>query len=221
MSAKRRSCSGIGRLVALLAFAWTVAAAAQSMSFESCGEAGSTSVVGIADLSLPVVARAEREAADPVVRYNPALLPRLSPLARTFLFAHECARHILRQALGGPRGHAQAASADCWAIGALRAVGELRQPAELARLGAELAFSEDEWRVVTGPPRNFDLAACRDGSLRLPRPDAASAETLSRDRCIHGCGDRLWHCQRKCTSASCDGRCEEAFARCESSCAAP
>lgn len=194
------------------------AAQAQTVQFESCGEAGGASVAGQADESLPVVARAERAAGVPLVRYNPRLLPGLGLRARLFLFAHECARHVLGEPLDGRREHGAARRADCWALAALQAAGQVAGPADVTRLDAELALSEGDWARVTGPVRDFRFDGCRAGALRLPSAGPAAAAQQVLDRCIHACGDRLWQCQNRCTNGGCRSACEAEFGRCEAAC---
>ncbi len=209
--------AGVGlALVAMLW--WAVALGAQAASFESCGEAGGRSIAGVADETLAVVAQAALAGGEPVVRYNPRLLPGLSPRARLFLFAEACARHVLGQELEGRRTHDAARRADCWALSALKAAGQISSADDASRLSAELDLSEDDWRRIAGPPRSFRFDQCRDGVFRLPDSAAPGEAQRALDRCTHRCGDRLWQCQQRCRGESCTAHCEAQFERCEGGC---
>jgi hypothetical protein len=209
------------RAIALAALLPLGRIAAQNDTYEGCVDARGDAVASTRDDLLPAVALASIEGGKRTVRYNPAVLPRLTPRARFFFYAHECARHALDQPMGAARTLARAQRADCWALATLQRSGAL-DASELAlqELASELNFSEAEWRSLPGPPRTFDLAACSTrGVLRLPNGAPPSDAQVSADRCVQICGDRLWQCQTHCRDSACRGQCESTYDGCEAGCA--
>lgn len=185
--------------------------------FESCVDARGRLLKAVSDPQLPVLVRA---AGDRSLRYNPDLLPRLSQGARFFLYAQECARVGLTDT-GASLAAERARTADCKAVEALLASGAV-QRRELPALQAELSFSPEEWSLLGGPPRDFDLGRCqsrRGNVLAIPR-GAPRAEQSAWNDCIRACGDRLWACQkRSCGGADCPV-CQGAYQSCQVACAA-
>jgi hypothetical protein len=150
-----------------------------------------------------------------VIRYNPTLLPRLKPATRLFLFAHECARLSLGS---GGAGEAKARQADCLGLATLLQAGLLKRE-ELADVQGDLGFTAEEWALLPGPPRSFDLAACPvRGVVRLPSAATPNARQSGWNACVHGCGDRLYHCGKNCRGDACESRCQEPYRQCVAAC---
>ena len=192
----------------------------RAQTFDGCVDAHGRAVPSIADDLLPGVAQATMEDGHAVLRYSTAALPHLSPMARMFFFAHECARLTLGHSIAAVRSADTARQADCWALVALQRSNLLAGEAALRDLQSELQFTDAEWRLLPGPKRAFHLDACTlRGALRMPGSGPPSEAQLRADRCVHACGDRLWQCQIRCPDAGCRGRCESAFGRCEADCA--
>lgn len=207
-------------LLAVMTVLLAAGARAQGVTYDGCVDAQGQSVESIADPSMSVVALAGVESGRPVIRHNAAVLPQLTPQARLFFFAHECARHALAQPLDKAPALDDAQRADCWAIGALRASQTFADDHAERALEAELNLSDEAWPSLTGPPRTFNFAACVSrGVLRLPGQASPSEEQLRADRCVQLCGDRLWQCQNRCRDDACRAPCEAAFDRCEAACA--
>lgn len=187
--------------------------------FDGCVDARGRLVVTTVDYDLPLLALAAMEKGRAVVRYNPAQLPGLAPRARLFFFAHECARLAAGQTLA-ERSIGRARQADCQALATLQRSGELTAGEAARALEAELAVGEADWAVLPGPARAVDLAACArpPGALRLPDSAPPSTAQSRLNRCVQGCGDRLWQCQNRCRDESCRGQCLAAYGSCESAC---
>lgn len=204
---------------------WAVlagAGAAPETAGEGCIDARGHPVVELEDPLLPVLARAGREGGATVLRVNPNVMTDAAPRARLFFLAHECARLALGQPLDGPRAAEPSRRADCWALTALRAAGHLDAPGSRQALKEELGLTAEQWRRVAGGQREIDLDACPEqGVLRLPLDAAPSAAGRDSNRCIHGCGDRLWQCQQSCAGPECRNRCETAFYACQAGCPLP
>ncbi|MCC4117478.1 hypothetical protein LLG90_19155 [Aromatoleum toluclasticum] len=199
----------LGAVLALLG-AGGGAQAQEQMIYLGCTDAQGRAVAAVSDPALERVV-ASRAGAAPEIRYNEAILPRLTPESRLFLFAHECARHNLGLPLGGGRTEAEARRADCHGLETLSRSG-LLDAARIDALERELQFSAEEWERVPGPPRTFALRACATQSAvehLLTRPKRAKPEW---NACIRGCGARLWVC------APHNVACEDAYERCVSLC---
>ena len=205
-------------LLAALALLVCGHSAVRAQTIEGCVDADGAPVTSTEDDALPNPALATTDAGRPVLRYNPAALPRLSPQARTFFYAHECARI----ALGVPAGERTAEAArraDCQAVAILHESKLLAGDEAVARLESELRFSDAEWKSIPGPRRDFRLTDCTArGVLRLPGTAPPSEARLRHDRCVQVCGDRLWQCQNSCRDPGCRAGCESGFDRCESAC---
>jgi len=205
---------------------WVIAALAVTEScvagevatFDSCTDVNGRTVAAEIDYAQSKLVRTSLDAGQPTIRYNPALLPGLPPAARQFFYAHECARHALGDAAKADPPLARVRQADCVGLAALLASGLLTR-AEVADLQAQLVFSADEWDRLPGPPRSFDLTACRArGVLKLPVPTAPSARQTDWNTCVRACADRLWICQKSCRGDACDNVCPENHRQCEAAC---
>jgi hypothetical protein len=204
-----------------LAIAAAGGALAQAERNEGCIDGKGRSVREVDDPLLPVIVRAGRDGGEPVLRVNTAIMAGLAPRTRLFFHAYECARHVLGQRLDTVPLPDWARRADCWALAVLRASGELDVPGAQQALQADLAFPAEQWKQLPGPQREIDLAGCRErGVLRLPLDAAPSPAQQDSNRCTHGCGDRLWQCQKSCPQAACRRQCEIAFEGCVSRCPA-
>jgi hypothetical protein len=195
-----------------------LAGAAEPLIFDSCLDARGQTVAAVADPELPVLVRGDSVQGQPVLRYNPDLLPRLDQPTRLFFYAHQCARLGL-PASDQANGAASAHQADCLGLGALLASTLLRR-ADLPTLQAALVFSDAEWALLPGPPRSFDLASCPvsdRGVLRLPVATMPSAQQIAWNNCTRACGDRLWQCQKQCGHADC-ASCQSPFNTCRNAC---
>lgn len=206
------------RLIALLAalIFSAVAASEESPTFESCTDAHGQRVPVQADTSQAVLVRTDFTGPRPAIRYNPEILPDLPIKVRLFFYAHQCAR----VGLGGPTDTLAAArQADCIGLNTLLDSGALRY-GTLPALQAGLEFSEEEWRLLPGPRRSFDLSQCpreTRGRLRLPPGDAPTATQAEWDTCVRQCADSLWTCQKACGSKGC-ASCQEGYERCRAGC---
>ncbi|WP_018991887.1 hypothetical protein [Aromatoleum toluclasticum] len=184
--------------------------AQEHTSYHGCTDAAGRAVAAVSDPALDQVV-ASLSGAAPAIRYNEALLPRLTPESRLFLFAHECARHNLGLPLDGKRTEGDARRADCHGLESLLRSGLLEE-ARIDALERELQFSAEEWERVPGPPRTFALRTCAAQSAvehLLTRPARAKPEW---NACVRGCGARLWAC------APHNVACEDAYDRCVSLC---
>lgn len=207
-----------GRLMALLAALLLPAAAIgeEAPIFESCTDARGQRVPVQPDNALTTLIRTDHGGPRPIIRYNPEVLPELPVKVRLFFYAHQCARVGLGSATDSL---AEARRADCIGLNALLDSGVVRYGA-LPALQAGLDFSEDEWRLLPGPKRTFDLSQCpreTRGRLRLPPGDAPSAGQAEWDTCVRQCADSLWQCQKACGSKAC-ASCQEGYNRCRSGC---
>lgn len=195
--------------------------AGEVATFDSCTDVNGRTVAAEIDYTQPQLVRTSIDGGQPTIRYNPALLPGLPPAARQFFYAHECARHALGDAARADPPLARARRADCVGLAALLASGLLTR-GEIAGLQSQLVFSNDEWERLPGPPRSFDLAACRSaGVLKLPAPAAPSPRQTGWNACVRACADRLWTCQKGCGGDGCDNLCVENHRHCEAACGPP
>jgi len=187
------------------------AAMAVGITYDGCTDYRGRTVQSVQDLSLPAVAQSVKDMGGAVIRYNPTVLPRLSDKTRLFLYAQVCAALNLGYPAGSALTLAQARRADCWGVTTLTRSGLLAGAEDLAAIQTELVFSGEEWALLSGPPRDFDLGACRVGALRMP--DGRTAPGNERwDACVHRCGDRLYRCGR---SDACMSVFQQCTARCD------
>ena len=204
--------------VAAICFLSFLAAAAEPLIFNSCLDAQGRQVTAVADSEQAMLVRSDSQQGQPLIRYNPDVLPWLGSASRLFFYAHQCARLGL-PAADPERTADSARQADCLGLGALLG-GKLLRPEDVPALQAALTFSDAEWDLLPGPPRSFDLASCRvtpSGVLQLPLARQPSVRQAAWNNCIHACGDKLWICQKHCSRADC-GNCLSAFSLCKSGC---
>lgn len=189
--------------------------------FDGCLDARGKPLAAIVDDALPQVALAAQSGGRIELRHNPARLPELSQRARMFYFAHECARIALGHPLA-ERSVERARQADCWALATLERSGEMAAPEARRELETELMVEDAQWAAIPGPRRVIDLAACSvRGGLRLPSSAPPNDAQMRVDRCVQGCGDRLWQCQNRCDGEACRGRCLSGYGACEKACGNP
>ncbi len=182
----------------------------EAVDLVTCTEESGRQVPGEADETLKVLVKPSLKGGKRVILYNPDLMPGLSAMARQFFYAQACAR----VALDGRAGSARAA--DCAAAEMLRAGGFLGEGGDpMARLKAELAFSDETWAQLPGPRRSFDFDKCSPaGGLRLPEVKPATPQQREWDGCVRQCGDGLYRCAGKGTGAGC----QETYDRCHAAC---
>lgn len=193
-----------------------IALSEESPIFESCTDARGQRILVQTDTTQTVLVRTDLAGPRPVIRYNPETLPDLPIKVRLFFYAHQCARTGLGSATDTV---ADARRADCIGLNTLLDSGPLRYGA-LPALQAGLEFSDDEWRLLPGPRRSFDLSQCpreTRGRLRLPPGDAPSASQSEWDTCLRQCADSLWTCQKACGGKGC-ASCQEGYERCRGGC---
>jgi hypothetical protein len=194
------------------------AQAADVTTFESCVDANGKTLPAVVDNEQAVLVRTVVDQGQATIRYNPAVLPRLTFAARLFLYSHQCAR----QGLGHPTkpiSVAQARQADCIGLNTL-ITSDMMKRENLPALQAELSFSNAEWELLPGPVRTFDLANCRQtkgNALRLPPDTAPSEKQVGWNNCARACADRLWTCQKRSGGGESEG-CMEAYRQCKSAC---
>lgn len=202
-------------LAAMLACSASFAADTTSFSFNGCTDAAGQAVATKADPALDWIAQARLdENGTAVIRYNPGVRPDLLPEARLFVFAHECARIALGQALSAQRSFEEIRAADCWALGTLERSKVIRNPATLEAVEMELATSSDVWQLIPQTTHELYLAACprsagSRGKLALPKE--AGSHPDQWNACVQSCGAKLYSCGR---AASCMSRYEACTAAC-------
>lgn len=186
---------------------------AATITFDSCRDAKGHSVAVQADSGIKDLVSSGLDAANqPVIRYNPQVLPQLLPESRYFLFAHECARHYLGMALGSERTLAQARRADCEALAALRRSGLVEGAGAVDAIEEDLAAVSD-WSVLPAPQRKLALGECKAasetrGATALPR---APARSEAWSKCVQSCGAKLYSCGRAAS-------CQSAYDACSKTC---
>lgn len=204
-------------LVLFLALQAGATSAQGVMTFDGCVDSRGQQVRSILDETLDVTFDTRLEDGRAVIRYNPAVLPRLGAQTRMFLFAYECARLNLGMAPEAPRMLADARRADCWAVTTLLRAGHLSQ-SDIETVQDQLSFSLDEWMLVPEPPRGFDLQACYRESAARPSLLHPAASQNDWNTCTRRCGDTLFACQRRvCGGGECDP-CMPAYRECVAEC---
>jgi hypothetical protein len=194
----------------LLMLAWPVMA--QNMGFDGCTDAKGNAVAALADDKLQAVAQYGVADGQPVIRYNPQLLPRLLLETRLFVYAHECGRQYLGFPPTGERTAIQARQADCWAYSSLKR-SVLSTAPVLAAVEDDLNMVAEDWAVLPGPAREVKLASCgaapvaTKGGLALPTGPARD----KWDTCQQACGAKLYSCGRS-------AGCEATFNQCSAAC---
>jgi hypothetical protein len=208
----------IAMLAAALGLFSAAVAAAVTTTFESCSDTAGNAVAVVADETSAKIVASDGDDSGPTIRYNPTLLPRLKPLTRLFFFAHECARHAMGDIAKPTHSVARARQADCLGLATLLKEGLIRRE-QLSDLQADLEFSETEWALLPGLPRQFNLDACpAEGVVRLPAQALPVEVRTPWNACVRACADRLWQCQKKCRGESCTAGCMETHQQCESAC---
>ena len=195
------------------------AARAEISVYDSCTDAAGRTIPAQMDFTLGKVVASGVDAGAPVIRYNPQRLPRLSPSARLFFFAQECARFAIHAGLGNELKPAVAHEADCLGVAMLTKMGALADPTGVQALQAELTFSQAEWDQLPSPQRTFDFSNCaKHTELKLPPSDLPPAQQLDWNACVRICADRLRSCQKACRGNACDDRCLSTYDGCEKAC---
>lgn len=201
-----RNALGFAALLPL--FGW----AAETTTFDTCIDATGRALPAEADYGQTVLVQTANVGGLPAIRYNPAVLPRLSKTARLFFYAHQCARPAT-----GSAPAAQARLADCVGLSTLLASGLITQE-DVPALQAELNFSAEEWDLLPGPRRSIDLTGCHFGNIvRLPPATMPTERQNAWNACVRTCADRLWQCQKRGGNAALDG-CVEAHQQCKAAC---
>jgi hypothetical protein len=190
--------------------------------YDSCTDASGQTIPAQMDFTLGKVVQSGVEAGQPIIRYNPQVLPRLSAKGRLFFFAQECARFALHEALKGELTPARAHQADCLGVAMLTGAGLLTDPEGVQELKSELSFSQAEWEQLPTPQRTFDFSTCvKRSALKLPPTEMPAAKQLDWNACVRVCADRLRSCQTACGGSACADRCMATYEKCDSACAAP
>lgn len=196
------------------------AASAQTqLVFQGCTDAHGNNVRAVADPALAVAFETRIEHGAPVIRYNAAVPTTLSDRARTFFYAHECARLGLSREAGSMRSVGDAWRADCRALDTLLGSGLVTRDT-IAQLQDELRPGDAEWAALPGPRRDIDLPSClrggADRNMRIPAQPSPARDGWNM--CVHRCGDALLQCQRRtCNSLDCPA-CMPANERCVAAC---
>jgi hypothetical protein len=216
---KQSMLSMIRRLllgIALASVCATTWAAEEVAIFEHCVDRRGNSVPVLPDAGQATLVRSAVEAGRTVIRYNSAVLSRLSASGHLFFYAHQCARLGFDEA---GKSMASARTADCIGLNTLLDGGMLKY-GDLPNLQAELSFSNAEWELLPGPPRNIDLSTCRPtgpGVLRLPPATPPSVRQTAWNDCLRACADRLWRCQKSCGNSEC-ASCLATYGQCKAAC---
>ncbi len=208
-------------LVFLVVAAASVCARADVTTFEGCTDAAGRSVRTEMDSGIAKIVQSSVENGEPVIRYNPQLLPGMGANSRLFFFAYECARFALGQPVGREMPAARQRQADCLAVETLVNSKLIGEPDGVRALQAELVFEPSAWAALPGSQRSFDFAACpKRSALKLPSAGPPSAGQTNWNTCVRVCGDRLRKCQTACRGESCVNACVATYDRCESTCKA-
>jgi hypothetical protein len=209
------------RLLSLLAAAllWTATGVqAESVSFDSCSDASGRPVNIELVHSLPKLVQIAARHGQALIQYNPELLPNASAMTKQFFYAQACASVGLGHQSGMEPALANAKRADCVAVRTLRLSGLLTEE-ETRSLQRELSFTGEEWEQLPGPRRNFELAACaHQAGIRIPSTTTSTPGQNAWNACIRECSDRLFHCQRNCSTQSCADSCLKTHQICETGC---
>jgi hypothetical protein len=196
-------------------------ALAEISVYDSCTDASGKTIPAQMDFTLAKVVQSGVDSGQPVIRYNPQAMPRLSSKARLFFFAQECARFALHAAPSADITPAQAHRADCLGVAMLTDANMLTADA-VKELQSELTFSQSEWEQLPSPQRTFDFSACvKRSALKLPAADMPPEKQLDWNACVRVCADRLRSCQTPCGGTACNDRCLSTYDKCESACGAP
>jgi hypothetical protein len=219
-NAMSMKCHPVLFATALAALSTLVAGSAfatEETVFESCVDGRGNTLPAVADDQQSPLVRLVTDQGAATLHYNPGVLPRLTFAARLFFYTHQCARHGIGDG-GKGMSAARARLADCMGLNTLLASDVIKRE-DVPALQAELSFSEEEWNLLPGPPRAFDLTHCRPtggGALRMPTTDLPSERQVGWNSCERACADRLWTCQKGC-GGECN-RCMEAHRECRAGC---
>jgi hypothetical protein len=159
-STPRMSFAYFHLAVAALACGLAVPAFAQA-TFDGCKDAKGNPVASTVDESLTDLAKASMTPdGKPVIRYNPKILPQLSPPTRLFFFAHECAHFSRGDAVDASRTLERERNADCAGLRML--VHEQRVTDDgIVAIRRDLKNStKEDWTHLPGPRRDIELLAC-------------------------------------------------------------
>jgi len=191
--------------------------AQEQITFDGCVDRRGGAVRAVLDTSLVPTFETRVENGHPVIRYNPDALPRMQAPTRLFFFAHECARINLGFAPVAARMLADARRADCWGLVTLLRSG-LIDERTVETIQADLSFSVDEWSLLPGPPRGFDLPACLHEQARRPSLLHPAPSQDNWNTCARTCGDALLVCQQRvCAGPTCEA-CVLTYERCVAGC---
>jgi hypothetical protein len=197
-------------------------AQAEISVYDSCTDASGRTIPAQMDFTLVKVVQSGVEAGQPVIRYNPQALARLSDKGRLFFFAQECARFALHNEAAGDPTPAQAHRADCLGVAMLTDAGLLTDPDGIKALQSELSFSQSEWDQLPLPQRTFDFSTCvKRSAIKLPAAAMPPEKQLGWNACVRICADRLRSCQTACGGSACVDRCLATYDKCEAACGAP
>lgn len=196
----------------------TAGAASETLVLEGCLDGRGNLLRAVADPGQPVLVRTVIQRGRPVIRFNADVLPSLSPNARLFFYAHQCARRTT-SGNAGDYPEATARQADCIALNTLLDNDQLKYQ-DIAGLQDELRSLGNEWKVLPGPARQVQLDNCRASSgdvLRLPIAARPSPRQDSWNTCVRTCADQLWTCQKSCRDTACTA-CQATYDSCRSGC---
>lgn len=192
-----------------------------NFNFGGCTDGLGRAIPSQADASLGPIVETRVDNGRTMLAYNPQRLPQLLPETRMFLFAHECARHQLNLPTSGERTLSDARRADCQALAILRRSGMLPTEAEVESIQTDLQFAADDWSLLPGPARDFQLAACKlppapaRTTTRKQGNTVGVPTTLQRSpaysQCVQSCGSRLYSCGNSAA-------CLQTFDRCNAGC---
>lgn len=116
----------------------------------------------------------------PIILYNEARVTRLARPLRLFLFAHECAHHVLGHVARYPTSpipirRAMENAADCWAAQTLQRWGVM-DDTDIAMLQRAAASWPEDWEHAPGRERARLIGRCtRAGQLAASEPQPAEA----------------------------------------------
>jgi hypothetical protein len=90
------------------------------ITFDGCTDIRGIPVASIRSDNIDDIAYANIINGQPVIFYNIRVLSWLEPQTRLFMYAHECAHHVLGHTLGTSHPLSREQEADCWAIKELK-----------------------------------------------------------------------------------------------------
>lgn len=187
--------------------------AQQSIQFDGCKDRAGNAVPALADSSFTGVAGLGVVEGKTVIRHNAAVLPRLLPESRLFVFAYECGRKFLGLTGEAELTMAQVRQADCWAVDILQRSGLVKDKTLLGAIEDDLSMVPEDWALLPGPRRVLNLATCKapagqKGALKL---DTGAVPADKWNSCQQGCASKLFSCGR-------GANCQSAFDQCSAAC---